>query len=455
MKKRIIYARVLLIIMVLQVIAGVPAYALTGGPSQPEFQAFEPIGTTEMVNLPDGGFTYNIPLMDIGGYPLNLSYHSEITSDMEASCVGLGWTINPGVINRNVRALPDDFKGNEDAIRKEYNLKTNRTWGASLALSYELYGLDFLKLGMNMGTFYNNYWGIGYEFGLSPSISAGSKGAGSLTAGIGLNVNSQSGANFSPSLRYSKKMEDKKNAYYYGISASAATEISSRNGLRSINMSTDFSRNVKDQRAGDKDVNYASVGISSSATFNFAGNTFTPEFTMPQSNLSVSVNVKPMGLELFGSNGAPNILGYYSEQGLRNNTLNKAAYGMLYAQNGYQDDDALMDFNREKDGAFQDYSIHLPVVNPGYDVLSVNGQGIGGSFQLKRSDVPMLFDAKSEAVGYGGSLGLELGTGNTAHGGADIKFNLTNSVSKKWKKNNHLLDKYNFVTNAGEGYESA
>ncbi len=41
------------------------AMALTGGPSQPEMQGFEPIGTTNMVDLSTGSFTYNIPLMDV------------------------------------------------------------------------------------------------------------------------------------------------------------------------------------------------------------------------------------------------------------------------------------------------------------------------------------------------------------------------------------------------------
>jgi hypothetical protein len=43
------------------------AMALTGGPSQPEVQSFEPAGTSEMVDLSTGSFTYNIPLMDVGG----------------------------------------------------------------------------------------------------------------------------------------------------------------------------------------------------------------------------------------------------------------------------------------------------------------------------------------------------------------------------------------------------
>src|SRR5437868_7118186 len=93
------------------------AFALTGGPSQPEVQSFEPVGTTEMVDLFSGDFVYNIPLLDVEGYPINISYHSGITMDQEASWVGLGWNINPGVVNRGVRGIPDDFNG--DPITKE------------------------------------------------------------------------------------------------------------------------------------------------------------------------------------------------------------------------------------------------------------------------------------------------------------------------------------------------
>src|SRR6186713_676339 len=88
-------------------------YALTGGPSQPEVESFEPVGTTQMVDPFTGDFNYNIPLMEVDGYPLNISYHSGVTMDQEASWVGLGWNLNPGVISRNMRGLPDDFGGGE------------------------------------------------------------------------------------------------------------------------------------------------------------------------------------------------------------------------------------------------------------------------------------------------------------------------------------------------------
>jgi len=43
-----------------------------GGPSQPEMASFKSIGTDNMVNLFSGDFSYNIPLLDVGGYPVNI-----------------------------------------------------------------------------------------------------------------------------------------------------------------------------------------------------------------------------------------------------------------------------------------------------------------------------------------------------------------------------------------------
>ena len=57
------------------------SFALTGGPSQPEVQSFEPVGTSNMVNLFSGDLTYNIPLLDIDGYPVNIAYNGGISTD--------------------------------------------------------------------------------------------------------------------------------------------------------------------------------------------------------------------------------------------------------------------------------------------------------------------------------------------------------------------------------------
>ncbi|WP_431212119.1 hypothetical protein ACQ86N_41235 [Puia sp. P3] len=89
-----------------------------GGPSQPEMQSFSPVNANNMVDLFSGDFSYNIPLLDVGGYPVNISYHSGRSMDEDASWVGLGWNINPGSITRDMRGLPDDFNGGDDTLKK-------------------------------------------------------------------------------------------------------------------------------------------------------------------------------------------------------------------------------------------------------------------------------------------------------------------------------------------------
>ena len=90
------------------------AKALTEGPSAPEYDSFEPVDVTNMVNTSSGDFSYVLPLLEVpgpeGSYPVSLSYHAGITPDREASWVGLGWTLNAGSINRSVNGYPDDLR---------------------------------------------------------------------------------------------------------------------------------------------------------------------------------------------------------------------------------------------------------------------------------------------------------------------------------------------------------
>ena len=302
------HALTLAAIMVLHVLFPPLAPALTGGPTQPEFSSFEPIGTTEMVNLPDGDFTYNIPLLDVGGYPLNLAYHSGITQDMEASVVGLGWTINPGVINRNVRALPDDFMGENDAIRKEFNMRPNVTVGLGVGAETELFGkkIDWgsrdtlsLSLSLNLGVFINNYHGVGYEFGLAPSFLAGEKSEGKLTKPLGpsagLGVNSKDGTNFSADLTFSGVIS-KTDKHTYSGKGKIGLAVNSKEGLEKLSLAG----SIKDKKKNK--IKKTDKGVGAGHKFSFAGKTFVPGMAMSHNNLSFSLSFKPDGLALFGSN---------------------------------------------------------------------------------------------------------------------------------------------------------
>ncbi len=115
------------------------AYALTSGPSAPEATSFEPIDTSDMVNLNTGDFTYNIPLIEVpgpaGGYPLGLSYHAGIQPLEDASWVGLGWTLNPGALNRFVRGTPDDWNGTLNTDRVYWAGGRTNTFSIGLSLS--------------------------------------------------------------------------------------------------------------------------------------------------------------------------------------------------------------------------------------------------------------------------------------------------------------------------------
>ncbi len=84
-------------------------YASNNGPNAPEASNFEPVSATDMVNLSSGDMAYVLPLLEIDGFPVTLSYHAGIPMEMEASWTGLGWNINTGSIARGVVGTPDDW----------------------------------------------------------------------------------------------------------------------------------------------------------------------------------------------------------------------------------------------------------------------------------------------------------------------------------------------------------
>ncbi|RBL91351.1 hypothetical protein [Chitinophaga flava] len=148
---------------------------MTSGSTAPEATTFEPVDTTDMVNLQTGDFTYNLPLLEVpgpeGGYPLALSYHAGIQPGEDASWAGLGWTLNPGDITRNVNGYPDDWF-NESQVRGDFweggetqSYNVGVSFGIGNTLATVSFGLAFsqdamleqVRLGnMNpiLGTFY-------------------------------------------------------------------------------------------------------------------------------------------------------------------------------------------------------------------------------------------------------------------------------------------------------------
>jgi len=435
------------------------AYALTGGPSQPEVQSFEPIGTSEMVDPFSGDFNYNIPLIDVGGYPINLSYHSGLSMDQEASWVGLGWNINPGVIVRNMRGVPDDFDG--DKIDKEFNMRSNITMGISASYDIteiEMFGLkpsDYIhaSLGLGAGLRFNNYYGLSVELSVTPEINCSQANKFSESLGLGFSTSSESGLGISPHVSFSKRTEES-NGRDITPTVNIGLPYNSRAGLRNMTISTDVQRQSGKQKLKDKDGksyegyskdrkdskygnNKMSAWANGSSSISFASSTYTPKLNFPLINGSFSLSFT-VGGSNFGVHNNVHFRGYYSQQILNKNSQSVSAFGYLNLQDGQNmDDDVMLDFNREKDGAFTENTPSLPLSNLTYDIYSVSGQGIGGMYRPHRSDVGYVFDGN--VTNYTGNIdfpGIEIGVTSGTHIGINFSANFSEAESGKWQHDN-------------------
>lgn len=420
------------------------AFALTGGPSQPEMQGFTPIGVTNMVDLSSGSFTYNIPLMDVEGYPINLSYHSGITMDQEASWVGLGWNINVGEIARQMRGLPDDFKG--DTVIKTFNMKPNYTIGLNANAAFKIFGFPkdvpptkvgpggSLTLNANVGVFYNNYKGPGVTFGIAPALNSGQANKGPLTASLGVNFNSQSGVDIAPSIGLSQEVTSSHTAQT-SLGLTVGTCYNSRSGLKAITM-------TKDLNVGTSSLGSGTLGNSSS--YSFASPCYTPTMTMPMNNYAVTLDAT-LGLEILGLHPNVTFSGYYNVQTLATNTLKLPAYGYMNADAAQNNAYALHDFNREKDVPYQQNIANLPITNFTYDLFSISGQGVSGQFRPFRGDVGVLYDHECTNTSLSGNVGVEFGgPPDLLHGGIQLGLNYSQTTTDQWTADNDFATKVSF-----------
>ncbi|WP_412560642.1 hypothetical protein [Winogradskyella sp. MIT101101] len=145
-------------------------HAGNNGPGSAEAAGFEPVDASDMVSLSTGDFTYVLPLLDVEGFPVNLSYHAGMSQDIDASWVGLGWYLNPGAINRSVNGTPDDWKG---GIGINFNSFKDEVTTSGVTVDVGFPGAS-VGVGMN--------WGSGQ--GMSGSVRA-SVGLGSILGDMG------------------------------------------------------------------------------------------------------------------------------------------------------------------------------------------------------------------------------------------------------------------------------
>jgi len=440
-------AKTLIVSLAYQLIFPLCSYALTTGPSQPEVQSFEPVGTTEMVNMFSGDFNYNIPLLDVDGYPVNISYHSGINMEQEASWVGLGWNINPGEINRTVRGLPDDFNG--ETIEKKINIEEENNVRVGGGGFLEIGGAAQLGIGAGIYINNNNYRGVSASTNVTLNAGIGGKnGNASMGAGVGLTigVGSQTGADMDLSANVSASSTQSlgKDMGTAGASASlcGGTGFNSRTGLKDHSFGFGISSTVNPPGSELKNSAGKVVGDANKVSIN----NFSYGSTIPiglQNYVPVSTNSSTLNTVQFQVKGGAEVV--YTFPDLYFNasfsTLKydqngtKKGFGFLYSENAPEDNSAILDFSRDKDGIYNNTLPNLPPSSMTYDIYTVSGNGTGGMFRPFRNDIGTIYDpAISGGSTESQDIQTEFGIGDLFEVGSDLNFYDNELRAGPWQK---------------------
>lgn len=407
------------------------AYSLPEGPTQPEFNSFTPINVNDLVDPTTGDLSYSIPLMDVGGYPITLGYNSATSFDEASSWVGHGWNLSPGQINRSMRVIPDDFDGSDKIITTNVKkLRESYTLGANLIAS--LAGLDFVPPGielagkMGLEFNYDNYLGSSLSASFGPSFSIHDKLNGSFM----LTPSTSEGVSIASQLNYSNK----------GTSFGLGLGFNNYSGVSSLNPS------ISSAGKYSREIDYASEALSqiASTSLNMSKpRTFVPSYDIGYSNFSGKVNLN-LGTSIYGIIGAGELYAMYSSQRVKNAYRDgraNSAYGYSnyfnYSGNG------MRDFSRSHERPFTHGNAVMSVPQNMYDIYSISGGGLAGSFRPFQSQVSFLHDPKVTNTSADMSIGVEVNPGWILTAGGNIEGGYSRSSTGVWgsRGGNDAFDK--------------
>ncbi|MEZ2339359.1 hypothetical protein AB6735_27190 [Mucilaginibacter sp. RCC_168] len=362
-----------------QMFAPMVAYALTAGPTAPEATNFEPIDTTDMVNPLTGSFTYGVPLLEVpgpeGGYPLALSYHAGIQPNEEASWVGLGWSLNPGAITRNVNGYPDDWSAASGAG----GTMSNR-WAGGSQSTYSV-GVNIglagspasVSAGLSFSSDTYRGFGVGMSFGIGPNLGDKSP----LSFGVQVGVSPYGGGYVGANLNY--------NAGAIGNS-----------GLRSslgIAAQTNFQSVSGTLNGGVNSSSGSMVGASISTSdikpsFSVGGGAITSVNDVDKGKISTSSDGFFFGIPIYP--GVSIGLGYQNIRYWSSTSNDFTANGVL---NNHSSIGSVTELNTTDDDNYSLLDPNLSIVDnpeprgqlggtyPNFDNYSVTGQGLGGNIR--------------------------------------------------------------------------
>lgn len=420
----------LLLVYTSQIILPTTAFALTSGPTQPEYSSFEPVATTNMVNPMTGDFNYNLPLINVpgpngGGYAMSLSYHSGVSMEEDASWVGYGWTLNPGAINRSKKGVPDDYKGADIVSRNHSKSNTSITAGPSAGVDV----MTFFSLDAARAIRYNNYKGYAAINSLSVGIADGLVSIGYNNAS---DVGSSYSVNINPAALLERGAKKKRREQKKAL----------KDNIKTLDKDKE-KKAINDKEAEIQKLDKADSKLSAKqSALNSIGSSFigymtedpqypvsVSEFTGYSVNVAVSVGFTATPLDIPFRLG---VSGNVTSQDPNNDPGNRA-YGALYYSDA--NDDAIKDYSVEKEAAFNKRDLFMPIPFSAEDDFSVTGEGVGGTFKLKNKNIPVFAPPKQTSHTDIGNingdlqLGVDIGGGVALGGGSQDLMVEGNGVS--------------------------
>ncbi|OJY80938.1 MAG: hypothetical protein BGP14_01735 [Sphingobacteriales bacterium 44-15] len=434
--RRKIIAAFFLAIFSTELLSPVAVRALTSGPSQPEITKFEAAGVNDLVDLFTGDLKYNIPLLDVGGYPINLSYQSGTGMEDEASWVGAGWSLNPGAINRTMRGLPDDFNGNKsagvegDKIRKQYKKREFKKVGGQIVLKPSLFAWEFGSASLKLNVYKDNYFGIGASVGASLGFHMTQNSSTPYTAGLDIDVNSdvRDGVGISPTLSLTK-MYDAYNDGPAKVGLSGGLHYNTRSGLKSVSLSASYN--------SSKEINEAPANLELTGVHYF-GQTYTPVINANTSNTQYAFNFDG-GVSLFGGYLGYGGGGYVYNEKILDKDISVPAYGYLNYLKGRKNTNALLDFNREKDGVFITSAPSIPTPVATQDFFTATSQTGSQQFRPYFAGNYIVYDRQHNNPSIQASAGVTIGGGWIYKGGARVEGAAGSATTGKWITGNNYI----------------
>ncbi|OJY89971.1 MAG: hypothetical protein BGP13_19955 [Sphingobacteriales bacterium 40-81] len=243
-----------------------------------------------------------------------------------------------------------------------------------------------------------------------------------------MNSDVRDGVGISPTLSLTKMYD----AYGDGpakVGLSGGFLYNTRSGLKNVSLSASYN--------SSKDIHNAPANLELSGVHYF-GQTYTPVINANTSNEQYAFNFDG-GVSLFGGYLGYGGGGYVYKEKILDKNIAVPAYGYLNYQKGRKNTNALLDFNREKDGIFITSAPSIPTPVATQDFFTATGQTGSQQFRPYFAGNYIVYDRQHNNPSSQLSAGLTIGAGWIYKGGARIEGTTGSATTGKWISGNTYI----------------